>query len=69
MAGVDLRPEGDLPRRTIEPSPNSGNRLSQDHAGPAVKISKWLPMPRIYKHGHHDLLGFQLHVLDTQHPV
>ena len=65
-SSVYLQIERHLPRQTVEPGPDGGHRLGQNHACPAVQVSERLVVPCVHRHAHSHPAGLQLHVLDSE---
>src|SRR5215212_509007 len=66
VASVNLRSEGHLSWRTVQPGPDGSCGLGQGHAGPTMQVPQWLLVPDIDLHPHHHPLGLHLHVLYAQ---
>src|SRR5829696_5196788 len=66
VAGVDLRPESDLPRWTVQECAYASHALRQHHAHPTMKIPERLVVPLVHRHRRYYPLRGELHELDAE---
>src|SRR3954471_2869664 len=66
MVGVDLQAKGGHPTRTVEDTSDTGDRLGQGDAGPAMEVAERLVVTRRNRHRRYDTLGRELDDLDAK---
>ena len=66
MVGIDLHAKSGHPTRAVENASDTGNRLGQGEAGPAMEVAKRLVVTRRDRHRRHHALGRKLDDLDAK---